>query len=301
MYTIKEPIKIVFVATGDYASLVATTALSVVENTQEQVLFYVLSLDFEEKDKTILRNFIASFENAAIDFFDIDEKIKVFDGVNVNRFNSTITYAKLLIPDIVSSNKIIYLDTDIIVNCDIKELWNIDFYSEGKEYTLAAGWDVFLNETSEHTKNTLQLLPEHKYLNTGILVINANKWREEKITPKLVKIAKELKEKILYHEQDVLNLYFDGNNYLPLDERYNSMPYFVDKKEGYNPKCYHFSWKIKPWLCNCFKSEIFWKYAHKTPYYEQLQTILRESGGVQKIKEKMVVESAANLRERLHN
>jgi lipopolysaccharide biosynthesis glycosyltransferase len=178
----------------------------------------------------------------------------------------------MLIPELVPFSKVICMDVDIIVDCDMKELWNIDL----EEYALAASVDP-LTGLPEHAQNWLKLQADHVYFNAGLMIINCDKWRTEKTVQSLIKITKELGQKIRYVDQDVLNTYFDGNNYLPFDECYNSMPYFVKNKEGYNPKCYHFAWKVKPWLCNCFKSEVFWKYAQKTPYYEWLLQGLNKS------------------------
>jgi lipopolysaccharide biosynthesis glycosyltransferase len=189
----------------------------------------------------------------------------MFYGVQLGWHKSYITYARFLISELTHLSKVIYMDVDIIVNCDIKELWDIDFHCEGKEYAIAAIKGYKNNENSR-----LNLSANHCYFNSGLLVVNCDKWRKDKIFQELLEIARHTLIKLKYADQDVLNIYFD--NYLPFDETYNSQPYFVKEecKETYNPKCYHFT-QEKPWLKkDCFKNEIFWKYAEKTPYYEQL-------------------------------
>jgi lipopolysaccharide biosynthesis glycosyltransferase len=133
-------IEICFAASGDYAPFVATTALSIIENTNESVNFHVLTENFEEKDKQILTDFIVgaalpSHCNVTIDFIDVSEKLQQFSGTQLCWFKSYIPYARILIPELFPKiDKAIYMDIDIIVNCDIRELWDIDFYSNRNEY-----------------------------------------------------------------------------------------------------------------------------------------------------------------------
>jgi lipopolysaccharide biosynthesis glycosyltransferase len=272
----ENAIEIFFIATGDYAPFVATTALSIIENTKEQVHFHVLTQNFKIQDKIVLKDFLTSFENADIDFIDVDEKLKAMDDVPLIWFRSAISYARLLIPEFTASSKVIYMDIDIIVNCDIKELLDIDFHYKGKEYALAVALDTLkpTDELSEHIQNKLKLSPDHVYFNNGFMVINCNKWREDKIAKKLLKIARESEVTFLYPTNDVFNIYFDNNNYVPLDDRYNSMPFYIKDTDGYNPKCLHYVMK-KPWIdYSCYQSNAFWKVAVKTPYLEQILSIL---------------------------
>jgi lipopolysaccharide biosynthesis glycosyltransferase len=267
----KNAIEIFFVATGDYAPFVTTTALSIIENTKEQVNFHLLTENFKLQDKIKIKDFLKPFENASIEFTDVDEKLKTLDDVPLIWFKSAIPYARLLIPELTTASKAIYMDIDIIVNCNIKELWDIDFTINEKEYALAAALDAQkpTEELSEHIKNNLKLSPNHQYFNNGLLVMNCDKWREEKIAQKLLKISRESKITFLYPTQDVFNIYFDNNNYVPFDNSYNSMPFYIKPNDEYNPKCLHYV-MLKPCLnCTSLKSEVFWKYARKTPYYEQ--------------------------------
>jgi lipopolysaccharide biosynthesis glycosyltransferase len=262
----QESIEIVFVATGNYAPFVATTALSIIENTNEQVNFHVLTENFKTEDEKTIQDFFISYQNASFEFIDVTEKLKIVEGAQLGWFKSYIPYARILIPEILLRlSKAIYMDVDIIVNCDIKELWNIDFRYQGKEYALAAtkGW-----KPSDDDIKNLNISSEHKYFNNGLLILNCDKWREEKIADKLINIAKESKIKFRYPTQDLFNSYFDNNNYVPFDAIYNYQPAFFKKKEDYQPKIIHYT-REKPWENeDCPFLDPFWKYARKTPYYE---------------------------------
>jgi lipopolysaccharide biosynthesis glycosyltransferase len=265
-------IEIFFVASGDYAPFVAITALTIIENTHELVRFHVLTENFKEKDKRVLERFFSSYPNVSIEFIDVEQKLKAFGSAQLCWFKSYIPYARVLIPELTSLPKVIYMDVDIIVNCDIKELWDIDFCRDGKEYPLAASMDGQLqmpnNYLDYHRIHVLNLSADHVYFNNGLLVLNLDKWREENITNKLLNLALTSKMKFTYPTQDLFNIVFE-NNYIEFDISYNSMPMFVKPSKSYSPKCLHFA-MIKPHLVKCHKSELFWKYAGKTPYYKRL-------------------------------
>jgi lipopolysaccharide biosynthesis glycosyltransferase len=260
-----NPIEIVFIATSNYAPFVATTALSIIENTKEQVNFHVLTENFKTEDKNTIKDFFISYQNVSFEFIDVTEKLKVLEGTQLCWFKSYLPSARILIPEILPQlPKAIYMEVDIIVNCDIKELWDIDFHYDGKEYALGAmkGW----KPNDDDIKN-LAISPKHKYFNSGILILNCDKWRTEKITDKLINRAKESKIKLRYPDQDLLNIYFDNNNYVPFDAIYNYQPAFSKENENFCPKMIHYT-REKPWENeDCFFSELFWIYAKRTPYY----------------------------------
>jgi lipopolysaccharide biosynthesis glycosyltransferase len=109
------------------------------------------------------------------------------------------------------------------------------------------------------------------------LIINCEKWRKENVTEKLLKIMQELGSIFLYPTQDAYNIYFDNNNYLAVDENYNSHPFYEEQTDDYKPKCIHYT-TAKPWFdCTCSKAEMFWKFARKTPYYELLLNRMNEN------------------------
>jgi lipopolysaccharide biosynthesis glycosyltransferase len=268
----QEPIEIFFAVTGNYAPFVATTAFSIIGNTNEAVNFHVLTENFEDEDKRVLTEFIVGALratplhcNVTMDFTDVSEQLKIFEGAQLVWFKSYIPYARLLIPDIfLNIDKAIYMDVDIIVNCDIKELWNIDFYNKDMEYALAAAKGYKDNYASEN----FGISPEHKYFNNGLLLLNCRKWREEMIVEKLLEIAAKSKLKFRYPTQDLFNIYFDNNNYVPFDEIYNYQPLYTKHIEESHAKLIHYT-REKPWENeNCPQSEAFWKIAGKTPYYE---------------------------------
>jgi lipopolysaccharide biosynthesis glycosyltransferase len=262
----QNSIEIVFAATGDYAPFVATAALSIIENTNERVNFHVLTENFKPEDENTIKDFFADYNNVSFEFIDVIEKLKIFADAQLCWFKSHIPYARILIPEILPQlSKAIYMDIDIICNCNIKELWDIDFQYQGKEYALAAmkGWRPCDNDI----KN-LAISPEHKYFNNGVLILNCDKWRKDKIAQALLKIAMEAKIKFKYPTQDVFNICFDNSNYIPFDNAYNYQPVYMKHIDDSKVKIVHYTMD-KPWNDEtCAFSNLFWTHARHTPYYE---------------------------------
>jgi lipopolysaccharide biosynthesis glycosyltransferase len=230
-----------------------------------------LTENFKAEDQQIITHFFAEFSNVSFDFIPVEEKLKLLEGAALCAFKSHIPYARFFIAELLPSiSKCIYLDVDIIVNCNIRELWNIGFRHNGEEFALAACIDSYDIETSR-----IHLNPEHLYFNSGVLIINCDRWRNERIGRNLAILTKHI-QNVKYVDQDILNVYFDDNQYisLPADYNYLSMHKY---KEHVEPKIIHYT-RGKPWMHSDFPlAEKFWNYAEKTPYYQLLRERLKQN------------------------
>jgi lipopolysaccharide biosynthesis glycosyltransferase len=168
----------------------------------------------------------------------------------------------------VEIEKVLYLDCDIIIKNSIVELLdtNID------EYYLAG----VTEKPTEAVIQNLQL-NKSKYFNSGVLLINLKKWRSEYFEQKLVNFTNNFRDKIIFHDQDVLN-FCAKNNWLSLNYKYNvthffyhpesySFEYFGLTESEYleiksNPVILHFTSHQKPWIEGCKhpKKDLYFQY-----------------------------------------
>jgi lipopolysaccharide biosynthesis glycosyltransferase len=190
-------------------------------------------------------------------------------------------YTRFLIPELKPDlEKVIYSDVDVIFNDDIKKLYD----EELDGYIIGAVPYVYgyINPNKEEINNYhLRLgLPEnHKYFESGLLLIDIDSWKKDDLTKKLIDQAgKSSVDTILTPDQDVLNIVF-ANNYKQLDNKYIVDPKrtkimrseFKVKNSIENPFIIHYAGREKPWNnIEVGMSEYFWKYARKTPFYEEL-------------------------------
>lgn len=157
-------------------------------------------------------------------------------------------------------NKAIYLDVDTIVLNDISILWEIDI----KEHVLAAVIDEIrvVSSPSHGIRNykELGMHPETKYFNSGLLVIDLQRWNDMNLTERVFDVIHKNSDFVTYPDQYGLNVVF-ANNWFELDPRWNLFAYNSDK----NPFLIHFI-SIKP---------LFKGYYFNPAYQDKFYSILK--------------------------
>lgn len=263
----------VFLASDDnYASFIATTVVSILENTNAFIEFYILDSGISEENKRRIAEANKRFKNFSIEYVEINIQ-ELFGNFPLHVKEHTLNvFSRYLIPQIKPElKKVIYLDVDIIVKGDLGELYDIslDGYHLGAipEYT-----DVL-----DAHKKELGIGESHGYFNAGILVIDCEYFRSNDLTTKLIEKTLEIRPK--YQDQDIFNIVFQ-NNYKVLDYKFNVSWYMYEfNKKKFNeevnsalaePFIIHYS-TFKPWkdLLVLFADD-FWFYARKTSFYEVL-------------------------------
>ena len=183
------------------------------------------------------------------------------------------TMYRLLISEILPNDieKVIYLDSDIIVHLDITELWKIQLLDK----PLAAVPEI-LAESAYFIKgyaNTLYILTEkfvavENYFNAGVLVLNLAKFRKEKQTLQRGMEFIFNAPQYVAHDQDFLNYCF-ANDYVHLPKIFDRFT-LSDRIE----KCeimkaiYHFSGPVGMSLDLSDRfSRLWFSYFEKTPWF----------------------------------
>lgn len=218
---------------------------------------------------------------------------------------SRTAYSRLSMPRVLpdSLKKILYLDCDMIVTSSLGELYSTDIsecYAAVVAETLNRHWPI-----------------EHAYFNSGMVLFNLEKYRNENLEEQAVQFGYEHSDWIRWADQDILNYIFKGNvAYLPLKwnmlldkvarEHILSMdfviyPYSEDEthEAENNPRIIHYVTDKKPWLPTCRHPHkaSYWKHVRKTPYYKQ---VLREYYKVMPKKSfSQFIKSLKNMRRRI--
>ena len=148
------------------------------------------------------------------------------------------TYLKTTLPEMFPEfDRLIYLDSDIIVTKDIGKLKTINL----AENLVAA--------VPEHIPERMRTLEIQNYFNAGVLVFNAKKWRENDTLKKIALFSQEDPARICYADQCALNKVVNG--YIqPIDPTYN---YLLNARAPIprnlfdDIKIFHFNGRLKPW------------------------------------------------------
>ena len=181
---------------------------------------------------------------------------------------SAIAYARYFIADYIPEDKVLYLDSDLIVNDSLEGLFTIN---------LGDKWLAAVRDTEGVT------------FNTGVLLINNAKWKQENIKELLItqsietlKIVAEGRFKNFNGDQTIFNQVVK-DNWLELDRRFNlqvghdvvafysNWPNFFDES-SYRPVVLHFLSHRKPWttlIANRYR-DLWWDF-HDLEWTQILQ------------------------------
>ena len=232
-----------------------------INNAHEEITFHIL-IDESVKDeqKLQLKNVLV-YPQHRIDFHII--KGNIFAGFpqigKTKKYITQATYYRLIITDLLPNNvhKIIYMDGDIIVRHSLSELYKTDL--SGK--AIGAVTDMAENR---HDYHRLGYDKSYGYFNAGVLLINLDYWREYDLKKVYFNLIANEPEKILLHDQDVLNItLYNKKICLPLTYNFQNgfmrKPKFSSLGNYYHiyekeikqtiidPTIIHYTDHIKPW------------------------------------------------------
>jgi lipopolysaccharide biosynthesis glycosyltransferase len=178
------------------------------------------------------------------------------------QYFSRNTYFRLFIDQLLSDQieKIIYLDSDIIVEEDISELWQIDI---GENHLLAVqdmGKSLITTHSDLAGYQDFNISPTAKYFNAGLLSIDLNKYRKFQIGDRCWEYLNQYREQIKFADQDALNAVLAGK-WGELDPCWNRTPWLLhyscwqespfSEPDYHNlmksPYIIHFATPSKPW------------------------------------------------------
>ncbi|MCM8804977.1 MAG: 50S ribosomal protein L11 methyltransferase [Candidatus Omnitrophica bacterium] len=246
----------------------ATMLCSLLENNKNvKCIFILCDNTIQNKQINLLKNFIKQYGVETNFYFVDNSRFKLFP--TTAEF-PLIVYYIILLPEYLPKkiDKVLYLDSDIIIRKPLSSLWNTDI----EKYALAAVRDI--GDVGDYF-NRLKIPKNKKYFNSGLLLINLSKWRDKNLHTKILNYIRENSEMIIFPDQDALNavLYNDWIE-LPLtynvqDSAFYDPCYKIRYAEIINdPHIVHFTERIKPWKYlseNPFKNEYI-RYRQITPW-----------------------------------
>jgi lipopolysaccharide biosynthesis glycosyltransferase len=255
-----------------YAQHAAVTMVSLMKNCSRNINYFII--DSEPSGITESRSKIVKLVEmygAKISFRTID--LSVFKGFPVwkpmqDSPNKYVPYYRLCLADLLPEiERIIYLDTDIVVQGDIAKLYDLEF---AKDQFIAGVNDMDSEELKEKISTSA-------YINSGVILFDLATIRRIKLSvvEESIKILQNFRERIsLNIDQDLINIIFNDHIRL-LDISWNAQSVGTPRgfKLGYDDKSIekniiHFIASHKPWMFNCKSGyqHLYFRYLSYTPW-----------------------------------
>ncbi|MCP4128842.1 MAG: glycosyltransferase family 8 protein [Gammaproteobacteria bacterium] len=209
---------------------------------------------------------LKSLQGDRVEITVIDVDDRQFARMKVSKGRITrAAYYRLLLPDLLPHEleKVIYLDSDLIVNTDIGKLWDLDIEDNHILAVQEQGHSAQLLSSADGLLmyKELNIDPYAKQFNSGVMLINLDKWRKDNIFQKVIECLKEHQKLVRWWDQDGLNAVL-ADSWGEIDHRWNllsqifSNPSWQDSpikdEETYqqlirHPYIIHFNTSSKPW------------------------------------------------------
>ena len=250
---IQEKKAIVLGADNSYLNQLTTTIKSICAHNHH-LKFYIFNDDLPQEWFQIMNRNLQSLQSEILNIKVNSDMIKNYRLPTIHL--KYATYFRYFIGDIVTEERALYLDSDMIIQSDLEELFQMDL----KGLPLAAVPDFPVSSEK---------------FNAGLLVIDVPLWREERISQQLLDLTAEKHEQV-YGDQEILNILFE-NRWLALDWSYNlqvgadSHYFYLENSSSwydgipYEPKIIHYTTERKPWLATRFN-----RYRDRWWFYYQL-------------------------------
>ena len=240
---------IVLATDNSYLVQAETTIKSIlVHNTD--VCIYVLNNDIAPEWFKLLN---AKLRNLNSEVISIHVNKNMFTSYKTGDLINYTTFFRYLIPDLVTSDRSLYLDCDLLVTGDLSELFYMDM--EGKP--VAAVASPYAWESSTYG------------FNAGVLLIDNELWRKNSYISKLLQLTEEKQAEVAMADQSILNIFFQ-NNWKEIDSTYNYLVGLdynylgseLSRLENSLPKIIHFAGTHKPWYTysSTRLRELWWTY-----------------------------------------
>lgn len=280
---------VMYASDDNYAEIMGVSVLSLLEtnrNVQDMRIFIVED-NISKLNRDKLADMIQSHGREVV--FIEKPDIRNSLGVNLRTLRwSDSAYSRLFLQELFTPypdvRKLLYLDCDTLIIAGLQELWDTDVSS----FLGAACLDC----VGELHKRIIGANKTDNYINTGMLLLNIDRWIEEGVQRTESEFIKKYKGKTEYVEQGVINGTI-SNRFRIITPRYNLItsaydftykellyrrpnPWYSEEEWSNavsNPAVIHFTtsfMSIRPWYEGSqHPYAAYWKQVHeRSPWAE---------------------------------
>ena len=173
-------INIAFCGNQNVLALGSVAIVSLIQHTNSNNLYNVYFLHAPDCDKSDLNKLQSlSTSNVNVKLIDMSKYEDRLQKITTHRFGTPSLY-RILLPEVFPNlDRIVYLDTDIMLRNDIAILHNMQFKSN--DWLIAARKNLTIPSEVKYKLNN-----KCDFYNSGVLIINLNEWRNQNIQQKVL-------------------------------------------------------------------------------------------------------------------
>ena len=229
----------------NYNIQASVSIYSLLEHVDEKIDIFIIHQNSNELN---IPDIIHNHKNLnLLKIYDFKNENYIFPNIE-NAHVSEATYYRFFIEQYLPANLdfITYLDADIVI---VKN--PLTLIREHIDNLEKSNFTISVNSEPQ-SENEIIKLKNNRYFNAGVMLIDYKKWLKKDMLNNLVELTHKRKNDLVFWDQDVLNIYFDGE-YLELSKFLNYKldfsPYQHEKKVNLNENVslIHYSGKFKPW------------------------------------------------------
>ena len=269
----KNVIPIFFAIDDGYIPFLAVAIKSLIENASKEYEYIIKVLHTNVKENNVRKIKKFETENVNIEFVNLSYYIKkVQDKLYTRDYYTNTTYFRMFLPELYPQyDKVLYLDSDIVVLGDISQLYNTEI---GTNLVAAAPDDIiqYNKVFQEYAEKVVGVVKYQNYFNAGILLMNLDQLRKFNFQDKFLYLLGTVKFSVA-QDQDYLNRLCKGRVTL-INSQWDVMPVVNRKINKEDIKIIHYNFAYKPWRFEDVQyKEYFWEYARKTEFLDEIQKI----------------------------
>lgn len=255
-------VPIVYITDDNYTMPTIISIISLLKNMQNPPVVYVLGIDLSNKNKEYFNGL------NGVKLLNLQNK---YENLDLNHLYVTKSALfKFDLAEIFNNyNKILYLDSDTLITADFSEFLSADL--EGYYAAVVKDISAIFRGDAENIDAGLN------YFNSGMMLLNAKKMREDNVKEKLINTRLSLNSK-RFMDQDTFNIVFKNSvkfadpkyNYLVTNSKFmpSTIKAFFEIKE-IKPAILHMTY-LKPWKYQGVPYSKEWmKYYNLSPFKDE--------------------------------
>jgi lipopolysaccharide biosynthesis glycosyltransferase len=187
-------VSVAFICDSYYVIPTAVAITSLIQNKNQNTYYdiYIIAADLSENE---FEKFY-EFRGSNTDIHIIKASLEKFNCFKKNEYITLAAFLKFDLPDLIPKpNKVLYLDSDVLIQKDLSNLFEINI----KDCYAGVIKNIFMTANDFNIKN---------YFNSGVMLLNLDMMRENNASTALFNIRRSINQ-WTFMDQDCFNIYFD--------------------------------------------------------------------------------------------